>query len=99
LEFIESLQARNLLLCLKLMATSALTRKESRGNHYRLDFPMMDNDHWLKNVVLYNNGGEIDVKLEPVDTKYMTPPKGVYKFDHGFTIKYSDSINPLLGWI
>ena len=84
-EFIESIQVRNLLVCLKMMAMSALARKESRGNHYRTDFPAMDNDHWIRNVVVENAGGEVQVRTEPVNAKFIAPPSGVYKFGHFIT--------------
>ncbi len=35
-----------------LVAHSALTRQESRGSHFRTDFPSSDNEKWLKNIVL-----------------------------------------------
>jgi succinate dehydrogenase/fumarate reductase flavoprotein subunit len=35
-----------------LVATSALWRQESRGSHYRTDFPSRDDSRWLKNIVL-----------------------------------------------
>jgi succinate dehydrogenase/fumarate reductase flavoprotein subunit len=33
-----------------MVATSALYREESRGGHYREDFPKEDNDNWLINI-------------------------------------------------
>jgi len=35
-----------------VIATAALTREESRGNHWRLDHPQPDNEKWLCNLVL-----------------------------------------------
>jgi L-aspartate oxidase len=35
-----------MLTCCFLMATAAYTRTESRGAHYRLDFPRRDDDRW-----------------------------------------------------
>ncbi|MGA2230045.1 MAG: L-aspartate oxidase [Tepidisphaeraceae bacterium] len=39
-------ELQNMLTCCFLMATAAYTRTESRGAHYRLDFPRRDDDRW-----------------------------------------------------
>jgi succinate dehydrogenase/fumarate reductase flavoprotein subunit len=50
----------------ELIATSALSRTESRGAHYRRDFPESD-PRWLKNVVLsLDDGSGIRVNITPV---------------------------------
>ncbi len=38
-----------------LVARSALLCEESRGGHYRSDFPLQDDNRWLKNVVISKN--------------------------------------------
>jgi L-aspartate oxidase len=45
-------EARNLQLLGTLVARSALAREESRGAHYRLDFPAHDDAKFLKHSVL-----------------------------------------------
>jgi L-aspartate oxidase len=47
----------NILTVAKLVAESALIRKESRGAHYRSDFPQRDDEHWKKHVVLQKDAG------------------------------------------
>lgn len=34
----------------------ANNRTESRGGHFREDFPMRDDEHWLKRTLMYKNG-------------------------------------------
>jgi L-aspartate oxidase len=42
---------RNLLTVARLIARAALRREESRGGHYRADFPQRDDDHWRIHMV------------------------------------------------
>jgi L-aspartate oxidase len=44
-------ELQNLLTVARLMIWSALQRTESRGVHYRADFPNRDDEHWVKHVV------------------------------------------------
>ncbi len=45
-------ELQNMLLVARLIATAALTREESRGCHYRSDFPDPDDQHWRCHLVL-----------------------------------------------
>ena len=44
-------ELQNLLTVARLMIWSALQRTESRGVHYRSDFPRRDDERWLRHVV------------------------------------------------
>ncbi|HXB63008.1 MAG TPA: L-aspartate oxidase [Acidobacteriaceae bacterium] len=48
----RAIEARNLHQAAMLMVESALARKESRGAHYRNDFPQRDDAHFRKHSVL-----------------------------------------------
>ena len=41
-----------MLLTAYLITHSALRREESRGVHYRRDFPRRDDQHWKKHLLL-----------------------------------------------
>jgi len=59
----------NLIAVAKLVTESALVRTESRGAHYRVDFPQLDQE-WLKNIVL--TPGE-EPRCEPVQFTRLAP--------------------------
>jgi len=48
------------------VAYGALARQESRGAHYRLDYPRRDDENWLKHTVAFFNGGQIQLSYIPV---------------------------------
>jgi succinate dehydrogenase / fumarate reductase flavoprotein subunit/fumarate reductase flavoprotein subunit len=51
-EWQQALDVRNLVEVARLIARAALVRDESRGSHYRADFPQPDDARWLKNICL-----------------------------------------------
>jgi L-aspartate oxidase len=57
-------ELKNMLLVSQLVAVAALERKESRGAHFRLDFPERNDKIWQKHLIYYQGGrnGKIDLK-------------------------------------
>lgn len=73
LEFTQALENRFLIKTAKAVALSALKRTESRGAHYRDDFPDKNNKEWLRHVVLFQDNGQIATTYEPVDLEELRP--------------------------
>lgn len=61
-ELLEALEVESLLITARLVARAALARTESRGVHYRDDFPE-ENPAWLKQVILRREGDSTKVVL------------------------------------
>lgn len=53
----EEYEFANLLICALLTTKAALLREESRGGHYREDFPERDNERWLKHIQFQREQG------------------------------------------
>lgn len=62
----EALEAINMVQCGRIITSAALTRKESRGSHHRIDYPSIDNRNWLKNIIIHKEGGEMKIRTTPV---------------------------------
>jgi succinate dehydrogenase/fumarate reductase flavoprotein subunit len=78
--WVEALEIENLILMLSLSAQAALRRQESRGVHFREDFPVTDNDNWLKQIVLERNGESTLVTERPLKFPIKTPPTGILPY-------------------
>ena len=69
----QALDLRNMLESSMLIARSALAREESRGAHYREDFPNTDHANWLKNIYLARNGDSPKLWTEGVKLDRLKP--------------------------
>jgi succinate dehydrogenase / fumarate reductase, flavoprotein subunit len=72
----ESLEVGNLLDISDAVVAAALARKESRGAHYREDYPERDDANFLAHTLVSQDGGKLRVSYKPVViTKYQPKPR------------------------
>jgi L-aspartate oxidase len=62
-------EAKNILDTAILISRSALARLESRGAHYRMDYPFHDDQKFLKHSVVTNDKIRFEAALKAVDAK------------------------------
>jgi succinate dehydrogenase / fumarate reductase flavoprotein subunit len=62
----------------QLITLGALLRKESRGSHFRTDFPYRDDTNWLKHTIITLKDGEPLVSYQPVRITIFEPAKRDY---------------------
>ena len=72
-EFVEALEIDNLLTICEAIILPCLFRKESRGAHYRNDYPRIDNENWLNHIVVRSVGKELKILNQPVDLSEVKP--------------------------
>mgnify|MGYP001772481511 FL=1 len=77
-EFYNALELKNMLDLALVIAQSALNRKESRGAHYRLDYPERDDQNWLKHTIAYLRGNTVEIGYKPVKMTKWKPEARVY---------------------
>ena len=61
------LELKNMLLISEMICRAALLRTETRGSHYRRDFPEEDNLNWLRNIIITPENGELELISVPVE--------------------------------
>jgi succinate dehydrogenase / fumarate reductase flavoprotein subunit len=59
-------EVKSMTLCAELTYKAALTRTESRGFHFREDYPVPDDKNWLKWIILKKEGDGIKITTQPV---------------------------------
>ncbi|MCC7362623.1 MAG: FAD-binding protein [Anaerolineales bacterium] len=80
-DWVDALDAHDMLRALQLEVQFCLFRKESRGAFYREDYPQTNNQDWLVHVV-GSKGADGQLRLErlPVDLPYAQPQEQVASF-------------------
>ncbi|MEE9241156.1 MAG: FAD-binding protein [bacterium] len=74
----RTLETRNLIQVARMLGTAALFREESRGGHFRLDFPELDDENWKCNIVMREEGGCLSLRKRAVveETEVAPDPPG-----------------------
>jgi len=72
-ELYDAFELGHMIRISSLVLTAALAREESRGAHYRKDFPFPDNDRWLANIILKKSGEGVSWQTEKVKLTHMNP--------------------------
>jgi succinate dehydrogenase / fumarate reductase flavoprotein subunit len=73
-EFIQYWELKGMLHLAEVIVEGALAREESRGSHFRVDYPKRDDEHWLRHTLAFKTaeGVRLDYKRVAI-TSY--PPK------------------------
>lgn len=73
-EWISALELQDMLVVAEMIVRSALLREESRGAHFRTDYPKVDNDHWFNNIIVTQQNGRMNLQKTPVVLTKWSPP-------------------------
>jgi len=68
----------NMLVLAQVIALGALERNETRGAHYKPEYPERDDANWLKTTIARYNFGKICLEYQPVDTSLIPPRERKY---------------------
>ncbi len=75
---VEVLELRNMLELARAVAYCALHRRESRGGHYREDYPERDDENFLKHTLVYKEGDSLRIEYIPVRITHYQPAERKY---------------------
>jgi fumarate reductase (CoM/CoB) subunit A len=73
LEWARSIEFALMVDVAEVIVESAQMRQESRGAHYRNDFPHEDNDRWLKHTVTQLKEGQLKLHTSSIEFYRMKP--------------------------
>jgi succinate dehydrogenase / fumarate reductase flavoprotein subunit len=66
-------ELENMIILARVVTMGALARNESRGAHYKPEFPARDDANWLKTTRAKWVNNEVQFTYEPVDVREITP--------------------------
>lgn len=79
-DVLAALEAEHLLTFSELIVAGALAREESRGAHFRTDFPRRDDEKWLKHTLAEKtpDGPRLSYKSVSIDWEKYPPQERKY---------------------
>ena len=69
-DLVAALELKNLLLVGEIVAHAALKRTESRGSHYREDFPERNDSDWTQAITIRKVDGRMQLDTLKVDERW-----------------------------
>jgi succinate dehydrogenase / fumarate reductase flavoprotein subunit len=78
MNLINVLELQSMLEVAEVVLTGAHARTESRGAHFRLDFPKRDDEHWLKHTLAYKTPDGTRLDYSPVTITRYQPQERTY---------------------
>jgi succinate dehydrogenase / fumarate reductase flavoprotein subunit len=77
-DLLEALELEFLLDNAEVTVAGALARTESRGAHFREDFPKRDDAQWLKHTLAYRRDNGVELRYKPVTITKLQPQERKY---------------------
>jgi succinate dehydrogenase/fumarate reductase flavoprotein subunit len=79
-------ETKNRILSMEMILKSAIFRTESRGSHFREDYPYRDDANWFADVVVKQAEGSMEVIREPLPHQWL--PDGSLGYKEKYPKRY-----------
>jgi len=77
-EFIQYWELEGMLQVAEAIVEGALAREESRGSHFRVDFPHRDDEHWLRHTLAFETAEGVKLDYKKVTITSYSPKERTY---------------------
>ena len=77
-ELVNVLELESQLYLAEITARGALARQESRGSHFRTDYPNRNDERWLRHTLARLDGDEVVLSYSDVDVSHHEPQERTY---------------------
>ncbi len=77
-EFIQHWELEGMLAVAETIVEGALARKESRGSHFRVDYPNRDDEHWLRHTLAFKTTEGVKLDYKGVTITSYPPQERTY---------------------
>ncbi|MFA9422338.1 MAG: FAD-dependent oxidoreductase [Sedimentibacter sp.] len=86
-----AIEVKNMLLSAEIKLKSSLERKESRGTHYREDYPKRDDENFLAWIKLKEVDGKMNVRVDPIPKEYL--PDLTIPYEERYPVRIPNEFN------
>ncbi|MDY6932095.1 MAG: succinate dehydrogenase/fumarate reductase flavoprotein subunit, partial [Halobacteriota archaeon] len=63
---VHTLELENMLIIAEVVGRGAIARRESRGSHFRTDYPKRDDENYLFHTIARDIAGKVEIEYRPV---------------------------------
>ncbi len=77
-EFVQYCELEGMLDLAEVTVEGALARQESRGSHYRTDYPKRDDEHWLRHTLAFKTAEGVKLDYKRVSITSYLPKERTY---------------------
>ena len=75
---VHALELENMLMISEAVAKGGINRKESRGSHFRPDYPERNDEKYLNHTLAYRRDGRLELRYAPVKLGHFPVKERVY---------------------
>lgn len=86
-------ETKNMTLNAEMKLRASLLRKESRGSHYREDYPQRDDPNWLAWITLMDENGKMEATRKPIPEGWWPDLSKSYDERYAFRFPGEEHIN------